>query len=491
MSKKYLLGIDNGGTTIKAALFDVNGTQIAVESANTPLLTPRPKFVQRGMQSVRDVNFSLISKLCSTYGGENIIAVGVTGHGKGLYILDRNKKVLYDGIASTDGRAMDYEQKWVADGTAEKVYSVNAQKVLACQPVALLRWLKDNERKIYNNIGYIFSVKDYVRFLLTGEIYNEYTDVSGSNLLNLRTNRYDLKLTELFGIPEMDEALPPIIRSDEVCGTVTAECASQTGLKAGIPVVGGMFDIDACAVAMGAYKPGDMCIIAGTWSINEYISDHLIDNHTVSMNSVFCDPHYYLAEESSATSTGNLSWFREWMKNNTYAVMDEAVASLSPEKTGPCYLPFLYGSNESSLAKAAVVGLEIHHTDADLLRAVYEGVAFSHLTHINELLKSRPVPKCAKLAGGIVNSSVWSGIFADTLGFELELTESTELGAKGAAMAAGIGAGLFNGYAQAIEACVQPGKIIEPDAYRHEIYAEKYQNYRAVADALAPVWQKL
>ena len=485
---RYLLGIDNGGTVIKAALFDLEGNQIAVKSVKTPLEMPEPGFTERSLASVKEANYAVLRQLTTEY-GDDIAAIGLSGHGKGLYVLGKDREAIYPGIGSTDSRAIAYEQQWKADGTADRVYERTAQKVLACQPVALLRWMKDHRPDVYGQIGTVMSVKDYVRYCLTGEIRTEYSDVSGSNLLDLYSSQYDPWLLEQFGIPEMADCLPPICRSSEVCGTVTADCAAQTGLRAGTPVVGGMFDIDACAIASGCIHAGDMCLIAGTWSINEYVSDTITADHSVSMNSIFCDPRYYLAEESSATSAGNLEWFRDHLKNRDYAKIDQLVASVPAEDCDVYYLPFLYASNENPLARGCVIGLSGHHTDAHLYRAVYEGVAFSHMTHVRALLRTAH-PTRVRLTGGVVNSALWVQIICDVLGLELEIVQDTEMGAKGAAMAAGVGAGVYADYADAVARCVRPFDVVRPDPVRHALYEKKYAKYRRIADALDTVWEE-
>ena len=483
----YLLGIDNGGTVIKAALFDLDGNQIAVKSVKTPLETPEPGFTERSLADVKAANYAVLRQLTAEYGSD-VAAIGISGHGKGLYVLGKDREEIYPGIGSTDGRAIAYEQMWKADGTADRVYERTAQKVLACQPVALLRWMKDHRPDVYGSIGAVMSVKDYVRYCLTGGISAEYSDVSGSNLLNLYTSQYDPWLLEQFGIPEIADCLPPICHSAAVCGTVTADCAAQTGLRAGTPVVGGMFDIDACAIASGCIHAGDMCLIAGTWSINEYVSEAIAADHSVSMNSIFCDPRYYLAEESSATSAGNLEWFRDYLKNRDYAEIDRLVASVPAEDCDVYYLPFLYASNENPLARGCIIGLSGYHTDAHLYRAVYEGVAFSHMTHVRALLRTAR-PTRVRLTGGAVNSALWVQIICDVLGLELEIVQDTEMGAKGAAMAAGVGAGVYADYADAVERCVRPFDVVRPDPARHALYEKKYAKYRRIADALDTVWE--
>lgn len=490
MSKKYLLGIDNGGTVSKAALFDLNGNQILKKSVQIPVVSPQPGFTERRLLDVRRANFKIIREITEECDGE-IIAVGLTGHGKGLYVLGENGEFIYNGIGSTDSRAIEYEVRWNSDGTADRIYEKTAQKILGCQPVALLRWFKDNEPDVYKRIRCVLSCKDMIRYFLTGETFAEYTDVSGTNLLNLKTLKYDAELLREFGIEDILDYLPEVRSSGDICGYITADVAEMTGLKEGTPVSGGMFDIDACAVAMGNIRVGDMCMIAGTWSINEYVSEKIVCDKTVSMNSVFCDPRYYLCEESSACSCGNLEWVRTLIKTDSYRELDSMVGGLPTENCPVYFLPFLYASNENPYAKASFIGFDGSHGTQHLARAVYEGVAFSHKTHVNALLESRSVPDKIRLAGGVVNSSVWTRIFADVIGIPVEIIEDAELGCKGAAMSAGIAAGIYDSYEDAVSKCVTVTKTVMPDAAETEKYNRKYNTYRKIVDSLDGVWEDL
>ncbi len=196
----------------------------------------------------------------------------------------------------------------------------------------------------------MFACKDYVRFRLTGEAYAERTDYSGCNLVNLHTGEYDPELLKLFGLSEILDKLPPLKYSTDICGGITEEAAKKTGLKAGTPVAGGAFDIDACALAVGITDEERVCMIAGTWSINEYIRKTPVTDGSVMMNSFFCLPDYYLVEECSPTSAGNNEWFmknllpelREECKKtgkNIYEQMNEWVGRFLQRSSAPSICP--------------------------------------------------------------------------------------------------------------------------------------------------------
>ena len=495
---QYVLGLDNGGTMTKAALFDLEGREICVASRKTPVFSPKPGYSERDMEEVWEANCACIRDVLAHSGAapEEILGVAACGHGKGLYLWGKDDRPAYRGIGSTDNRAWKIVRQWYEDGTHAELYPQLCQQIMACQQAPLLKWVKENEPEVYENIRYVFSVKDYIRFRLTGEAWSEATDISGSALMDVKNGCFDPKLLERMGIGEIYHALPALKSSSDFCGTITKKTAEKTGLLPGTPVAGGMFDVDACAIASGIIQPGQICTITGTWSINEFISEKPITGTQIAMNSLYAIPGYYLLEESSATSAGNLEWAIEnciqtnGLKGGAlYDYLAKQVESIAPEESEVYYLPFLYGSNAHALAKASFVGLTSYHTNAHMIRAIYEGVAFSHRTHIDKLLSVAPKPAAIRMAGGAVNSPVWVQMFADVLGIPMETVDGvTELGALGCGMAAAVAAGVYRDYGEAAEHMVRIHPPVQPDPERHQIYEAKYKKYTAIVRALDAVW---
>jgi L-xylulokinase len=495
----YVIGLDNGGTISKAALFDTHGCEIAITSRKTPLITPRSGYTERDMEDLWYSNCICIQELLgkSHISSTDIIGIAVCGHGKGLYPWGKDGKPAYNGIVSTDNRAWQYPEKWRNEGIAQALYPQLCQELIPCQQASLLAWMKDHERKVYDNIQWAFSVKDYIRFRLTGEPYNEATDISGSGLMDVKNARYEKEILERLGIGEVYEKLAPLRFSSDRCGSITAEAARMTGLLEGTPVAGGMFDIDACAIAMDITSPEQLCIITGTWSINEFISKTPITGTSIAMNSLYAIPGYYLLEECSATGAGNLEWFiQNNMENekipsgkSLYQHIADIVSAIDPAECEVYYLPFLYGSNAHPLAKGSFVGLTSFHTKAHMLRAIYEGVVFSHKSHIEKLLSARSLPKAIRMAGGATNSPLWVQMFADVLGFPIETVQGvTELGALGSAMSAVVAIGIYSDYSEAAKAMVRVNAPIMPNLEKTEMYKRKYLKYTAISHALDSVW---
>ena len=493
---KYFMGIDIGGTMTKTAIFDTKGAEIAVAAENTPVITTRENYQERDMLLLWDAVKRTIKAALTKSGihSRDIAGIGCTGHGKGLYLWGKDGRPAYNAIASTDHRAADIVKQWDENGISEKAKKITLQNVIDCQPAALLAWMKETHPEVLQNTQWIFEAKDYIRFMLTGEAYAEVTDYSGTSLMNLHTQSFDKELMKLFGIGVLYDCLPLLKYSYEHCGCITEEVANQTGLYAGIPVCGGMFDIDACAIAMDVSTPEKLCVITGTWSINEYISEAPIDPAGTTQNSLFCIPGFYLIEESSPTSAGNLEWVIEMFLTAEraeaeskglpiYQYIDEAVISTSPHDSGLIFFPFLYGSN-ANYTSSAFFGLNSSHTKAHILRAVFEGVVFSHMTHIEKLLELRENPSAIRIAGGAVNSSVWTQMFADVIGLPVEVVGVKELGAMGAAMAAAISAGEYRDYRYAAGTMGGYVKTIFPHDELNQIYSGKYMKYKNMLEVL-------
>ena len=502
---KYFMGLDNGGTTTKAALYDLTGKEIGVSSVETRMLAPKPGFTERDMEEMWQANCTVIRNVLEKTGVDagDVGGLAVCGHGKGLYLWGKDGKPARNGIISTDNRAYAYPIKWKEDGTEEKVFALSCQHIMAYQPVALLAWLRDNEPEVLENVEWVFECKDYVRFRLTGEAKGEITDYSGANLVNLHTRQYDPELLKLFGLEGIMDALPPLCNSVEIAGYVSEEAAALCGLKAGTPVAGGMFDIDACAIAVNVLDESKICMIAGTWSINEYPKKSPVLDGTVQMNSLFCLPEYYLIEESSPTSAGNNEWFVKTLLpelraeakakgGSVYEVMNEWVQSIPAEEFVPLFLPFLMASNVHPNARSCFLGMSTNHGRAHLAKSVYEGIVYCHKWHLDRLLATRDsMPDCIRLAGGSAKSRVWTQMFADILGLPVETVAVNETGALGCAIAAATAVGAYESLDAAAKAMCPMGVRAVPNPEVQPYYERRYALYKKAIACLDGLWDDM
>ena len=486
---KYLIGLDNGGTKTKCAVYDTDGREIAIASRSLPLATPHVGWTEREPESVWQANVEVLREAVEKAGIDpaDIIGLGLTGYGNGACFVDESGAPTWPCIVSTDSRANEYLDKWEKDGTMAAVYELTYQKIWDAQPAALIPWFKDHEPEVLTRTKYTLDMKDYIRFRLTGELVSEITAASSGCLMNIKTLEFDRELYRLLGIEEYFGMNPPYVGSTEVSGRVTAGAAAQTGIPEGVPVSGGYFDIDAGALASGVLDEETLCCIAGTWSINEYISSDLESNYGKFSNTVGYLPGFYTIEDSSPTSASNLEWFLDRFFEaekkedgpDFYKNCDLKVDRIGPEESDIIFVPYLYASATHPKAHGMFMGLCGYHQKQHLLRAVYEGVAFSTAFHVERLTSGRDIDyKLVRFSGGAANSAIWTQMFCDVLNRPVETLVSSELSAMGAAMSAGIACGAFADEREAAAAMVKVKGRFEPDPARADIYRKKFESYK-------------
>ncbi|OJF95053.1 FGGY-family carbohydrate kinase [Pararhizobium antarcticum] len=496
--KHYLLGLDAGNTVIKAVIFDRAGNEIAAAFEEGHSRMPHPGHVERGLDELwtnaRQVIRTCIEK--AKIRPEEIAAIGCAGHGNGLYALDRDGAPLL-GIQSIDTRATGLVEQWAAEGVGERTQPIARQRPWPSQTPTLLAWLKLHRPELFKRIGTVFCSKDFVVNRLTGKRVSDVSDMSGAGLLDLATRRYDRTLMDAYGLGDCMDLLPTLIESADIAGTVTEEVARETGLAAGTPVVGGLFDVVASALGSGVTRTGSASIIAGTWSINQVIIDAPDLEGPVFMSSTF-DRSRYMAMENSATSAANLEWlvreFFDGVHQDGLSPFDAACAlagAIEPASDDPLYHPYLYGAQQDGHARAGFYGVAGWHSKGHLVRALLEGVAFGHRQHIETIRKAGAVFNEAVLSGGGSRSLIWPQIFADVLGVPVSVARSRETGALGAAIAAGTGVGLFADFGEGAAAMVKTERHYRPTIAMEAHYARRYALYQDIIAAMEPLWRRL
>jgi L-xylulokinase len=480
----YLMGIDNGGTVSKVAIFDTQGNQIQVSSRKVKPQFSAPGWAECDMREVWQNTAVTIQDAITKSGiaPEEIVAIGNAGHGNGLYLLDKTGNPLRPSILSIDTRADKIVSNWNDTGIIKKTRQYTFQQMWPAQPPALLAWLKQNETAVYEAIGAVLLCKDYIKYCLTGELSTDQTDISGTSLYDLQQANYDSALLEAYGIGKIAPALVSVAKSTDVIGYVTAQAAQSTGLKEGTAIVGGMFDVSACALGAGVINPGQACIIAGTWSINEVVTAEIIKDDNIFMNSIYTS-NSFMTIEASATSATNLEWFI-----NNFCAEEE---QLSPGSTNIIFHPYLFGSNVQSTARAGFYGVAGWHEKKHMLRSIYEGVVYGHLSHIDKLRQAGISLDSIRLTGGGARSKVWSQMFADTIEVPVEVVNGEEVGARGAAMCAGIGVGLYKDHADAISKSVKVTRRYEPNPEATPFYLERYQEHQYIVEIMQDAWTRL
>jgi len=360
--------------------------------------------------------------------------------------------------------------------------------------------MKKHDPGMYESLDQAVCCKDFVRYCLTGELCTDETDISSVNVMNVESGEYDKDVLVRMGLEDCIEKLPrTIVSSTAQCGRVHAAAAAETGLAEGTPVCAGVADITACAIATGVMDEEKLCLVIGTWSINEFISKTLPENASLFMANRYSLPGYYLLIEGSVTGASNLQWFLDTymteeaalakkMQKTVFDTCDEMLESVPFDDTGTMFTPFLFGSNVHIAARAGFIGLLGRHTKAHMLRAVYEGVTFSHRQHVEKLREAGCHNSAVRLSGGGAGSRPWVQMFADVLEAPMEVPEAKELGAMGVAMCAGVMLGEYADLRQAAEAFTKIAYTVDPIPGRAPYYNARYEQYQKLIKATDPLW---
>lgn len=273
----YTLGIDCGGTFIKAALFDEQGNLHSLHRENVSVISETAGYAERDMQQLWSVCAEVIRLTIekSKIEPAAIKGVGISAQGKGAFLLDKQNRPLGRAILSSDQRSLEIVKQWQQDEIPQKLYPITRQTLWTGHPVSILKWVQENEPDRYAEIGSVLMSHDYLRFCLTGRLHCEESNISESNLYNMTTGEYDQELADLLGVPDILEKLPPVIEPNKVAGYVTEEAAKVTGLAAGTPVVGGLFDVVSTARCAGLDDESKLNVVLGTWSVVSGITDNI------------------------------------------------------------------------------------------------------------------------------------------------------------------------------------------------------------------------
>lgn len=486
-SEALWLGIDCGGSWLKAGLYDQFAHEIAIVRQPLTLITPKPGWAERDMQQLWRCCVDAIAQLITDnqIDHKHIKGVGISAQGKGLFLLDKQGQPLGNAILSSDRRALKIVSDWTQQQIPEQLYPYTRQTLWTGHPVSLLRWLKQHDPQRYQRIGCVMMTHDYLRWRLTGQQACEESNISESNLYNMLNGDWDAGLAQMLDITEITDCLPDIVGSAQICGYITPDAAASSGLMAGTPVVGGLFDVVATALCAGLHDESVLNAVMGTWAVTSGITRGLGEQEALPyIYGRYIKPDYYIVHEASPTSSANLEWLCAQWGGITFADINQQLATLPKAASDILFMPFLYGSNAGLEMTSGFYGLQSLHQREHLLQAVYEGVIFSHMTHLHRMRQRFHNVSGLRVTGGPTHSSLWMQMLADVSGLPVSLPQITEAGCLGAAMAAQVGTEAWPDFDTAQQQLPPVRETLWPDMAARGDYQRKYQRYQLLVSAI-------
>ncbi len=488
-----LLAIDAGTTNLKSVVFDRGGRALRSAVRSNPVESPRTGWGEQDMRATWEKTAGVVREVVASLEDEREIgALGVPGLVAGCCTIDTRGRPVRPAVLWLDGRSADYVEEWRREGVYEEVFEITGSGLFAGTSPAILRWLRDHEPDAYRRIDTLFACKDWLKFKLTGQRTTDMSEFS-LPLLDIRSQQYSHRVLEATGLPEVESMLPKLRSATSVVGTVTPSASEATGVPAGTPVVSGVMDVLASAFGSGAAEAGDGSSVVGTTSQNQVLMDQPNvqappTGYTLSLG----ENNLWLRAMGAMTGTPNMDWVKDLLAEELgFREIERRAREVPLGCEGVMYHPYLSSAGEKApflnpSARAQFTGLEPSHTRDHLLRAVYEGVAlgmrdcYEHIPTNSERLY---------LSGGGSRSELWCQMFADCLGIPVHRPEGREHGARGAALLAGCGTGLYAGIEAAVEEATRIERTYSPDSSRHEQYSRLYELYRKSYRSLFDVWE--
>ena len=490
MKTKILIGIDMGSSSLKALALDAgSGRSLAV--SRLPLRHARLPGggCEVGEAAIRAGLTHVLGDVARQLGprAADVWAIGCTGHGAGLYALDAHHELVGGrAVASTDQRA-DARALALSARHGDRLFADVGCRPWPGQPTVIAAELLGADAVQRGELHRLLFAKDYLGFLLTGEIATDASDASTAGLLTLATGDWSPLAFEVAGIDGLGpRAFGPLVPSGQTMGRLRAAEAALCGLPPGIPVAMGAIDLLASMTAIGAEDRGRAVSVLGTWCVNAVIGPVMEPQPEVAALVNFGRTRERLYMENSPSSMANIAWLAGALGlPDARAVVDLAMG-VPLGASGLRFLPFINGGGGIT---AGFVGLKSHHTPADMARAVVDAVAALHARHTARLAsQGLPVSASSVLGGGASDARLVR-LLAALLGHPVERCADDETGARGAALYAAMSQDLDDaGPASPLRA---PCELIEPDARDARAHADFNAEFNELIDRMSPVFSHL
>ena len=478
------IGIDLGTSAVKLLLMDESGKIHKIVSKEYPLRFPHPGWSEQDPEDWMSQTMEGMKELLSECDKSQVKGISFGGQMHGLTALDETDQVIRPAILWNDGRTgkeVEYLNSVIGK---EKLSKYTANIAFAGFTAPKILWMKANEPENYSRIRKIMLPKDYLAYRLSGVFSTDYSDASGTLLLDVEHKCWSKEMMDICGLRE--EQLPKLHESWEAVGTLKPEAASELGLSEDVKIIAGAGDNAAAAVGT-ATVGGGACNISLWTSGTLFISSRKfgVDENNALHLFAHADGNYHLIGCMLSAASCNKWWMDEILKTKDYAGEQAQIAGLGENRV--FYLPYLMGErspHNDPDARAAFIGMSMDTTREDMTLAVLEGVAFGLRDSLEVARKIGADPGRTKICGGGAKSALWRKIIANVMNMKVDIIESEEGPGYGAAILAAVGCGVFPSVEAAAESLVKVTATEEPDEELVKKYEEKYQKFRKLYPAL-------
>lgn len=500
MENICLIGVDVGTSATKVVAFDTCGNKLAEYSVEYPLYQPHNGWAEQDPDDWVNATIESLLTVTKKLDGIKVAGIGVSGQMHGLVMLGEDMKPLRRSIIWCDQRTVKECEEITEKVGKDRLFEITCAPAMTGFTASKLMWVKNNEPEVYAKCKHILLPKDYVRYCLTGTLYMDYSDASGTQLLDIKNRCWSKEVCDALGVDM--SILPPLCDSCYNCGNITEEMLRKIGLKETCPVAAGAGDNASAAVGCGVVEDGGAFATIGTSGVVFAPVDEIKLDQKGRIHT-FCSAVPNQWHVMGVTQAAGLSL--KWIKDNlcvdisenakkngksSYAVIDEIASNIPIGSNGVMYLPYLMGERTPHLdpyARGAFIGLSGANTRSDMLRATMEGVSFSLKDCLEIFAEVGVNPKKNVLCGGGAKSALWRNMLTDVFATETCTSSSTESCALGAAILAGVAAGAYKTVKDGCTKSVFENDVLEPNHENTEAYTKYYEIYKKAYPALKEI----
>ncbi len=497
-----LMGIDLGSTSTKAVVYDAEGNMVASAAGKLPLTHDDPAHPAWCVWQPSDVWANVVEVIRGAAAkippGGKLKALAVTGFGMDGVPLDAAGNELFPFISWHCTRNLPQFER-AQELLGEKlIFEETCKRPMLIDSIYRMMWMADNHPEILDATHKWLLIEDYVNYKLCGVMASDYSMSSTISALKQEDHTWSDTILNKLSVPR--RILTDPMQSGTVLGRVLPDVCGLTGLSSDVLVVLGGHDYICAALALGIRDESEIADISGTWEMlvkgARSVKDYKYSDECFYIESHVAKDAYCLI---SSTVSGSIM---EWARYNLSGGIDAnspklweelmAQAQAAPLGAHGCtLLPHFSGSNAPRVeptSLGAFVGMNGLVTRGGMLRSVVEGLTYKTREMLESMTISSGLPRTMKVVGGAINNPFWMQAKADIMGISVEASGLYEATPLGAALLAGIGAGVYSSEDEAIAAVSKPGISYHPDAERHEAYTDLYQNiYLKLQDSLRDV----
>lgn len=488
-----LLGIDIGTSACKVAVFDEEGKVLAQSNQSYPVYYPQSGWVE---QDPREWWTAICAGIREVLSGEEVSAerikgIGVDGQSWSAIPVDRSGCVLHNTPIWMDTRARFICERVKEEIGADQIFQVAGNDFQPSYVTPKLIWFREEKPEIFDKTYKFLQSNSYIVMKLTGVMSQDYSQCYGIHFFHMGELRYEEQLAAKMGLSP--ELLPELYGCDEVVGTVTKEAAALTGLREGTPVVAGGLDAACGALGAGVYQVGETQEQGGQAGGMSICTDRAL-THRSLITGTHVVPGLWLLQGGTAGGGGTLKWFRQELgKGLSFDELTAEAEKVNPGSDGVVFLPYMAGERSPIWdpdAKGVFYGLSFDKTRGHMIRAVLEGVAFSLEHNLRTAAQTGAKVDVLNAMGGASNSLLWTQIKADVTGKTIQVPSSDTATTLGAAILAGVGCGVYNGYEEAVNRTIRITRRQEPNAANHEVYERMMELYLELYENLKGTFSK-